>query len=155
LKYNKSLADMKQIWDKTSKNTKDREDLLFLAGYVGNQLGYMVLDLRTKKPLKWEKIKRNVQQELFESYFGKTEAKKQKIINEYRKEHEALVKEYKLDIYNFDKYADGGTTDNNHLIAKAIEYIIGTAIDKDSIEIKPTEISYKRKNINVRRNCSE
>ena len=54
------------------------------------------------------------------------------------------------DMFQENEYADGGSADDKHLIAKAIEFIIGSAIDTNSIEIEPTEISYKRKNTNVR-----
>jgi hypothetical protein len=50
----------------------------------------------------------------------------------------------------YDNYADGGSANDKHLIAKAIEFIIGSAIETDSIEIEPTKISHKRKNTNVR-----
>jgi len=48
-----------------------------------------------------------------------------------------------------EEYADGGSADDKHLIAKAIEFIIGSAIDTNSIEIEPTKISFKRKNTSV------
>jgi hypothetical protein len=60
-------------------------------------------------------------------------------------EREQFIKN--LDLQN--KFESGGSTDDKHLIAKAIEFIIGSAIETDSIEIEPTKISFKRKNTNV------
>lgn len=48
-----------------------------------------------------------------------------------------------------NKYADGGSTDDKHLIAKAIEYITGYAVDTDSIVEKDLRYNFKYKNRNV------
>lgn len=154
-KHNNSLSDMKKIWDKLSENYKEREDIAFLVGYYGGVLRDIV-------PKKWDDINKGTQIDIMNAYFGQTEEQKQKRINEYRKRHEALVKEHKTlrNLYGLEKkgfklfgikiFEQGGSTDDNHLMAKAIEFIIGSAIDTNSIEIEPTEISYKRKNTNVR-----
>jgi hypothetical protein len=97
-KHNKSLADMKKIWDKLSKNYKEREDIAFLVGYYGGLLEQIV-------PYKWNDIEKGTQIRIMNAYFGQTEEEKQKIINEYRKRHEALVKEHKTlrNLYGLDK----------------------------------------------------
>ena len=48
-----------------------------------------------------------------------------------------------------NKYADGGSTDDKHLVAKAIEYITGYAVDTDSIVEKDLRYNFKYKNRNV------
>jgi len=48
-----------------------------------------------------------------------------------------------------DSYADGGSTDDKHLVAKAIEYITGYAVDTDSIVEKDLRYNFKYKNRNV------
>jgi hypothetical protein len=48
-----------------------------------------------------------------------------------------------------NKYADGGSTDDKHLIAKAIEYITGYAVDTDSIVEKDLRYNFTYKNRNV------
>jgi hypothetical protein len=97
-KHNKSLADMKKIWDKLSKNYKEREDIAFLVGYYGGLLSDIV-------PKKWDDIDKATQIDIMNAYFGQTEEQKQKIINEYRKRHEALVKEHKTlrNLYGLEK----------------------------------------------------
>jgi DNA repair protein RadC len=62
---------------------------------------------------------------------------------------------YKEFLSDRPRYAGGGTTDDKHLIAKAIEFIIGSAIDTNSIEIEPTKILFKRKNTNVYTNLNK
>jgi GNAT superfamily N-acetyltransferase len=153
-KHNKSLSAMKKIWDGLSKNYNERENIAFLLGYYGGLLEQIV-------PKKWNDIEKGTQIRIMNAYFGQTEEQKQKIIDERRKRHESLVKEHKTlrNLYGLDKkgkelfgvkkFAGGGSLDDINLVAKAIEFIIGTAIDKDSIEIKPTEILYKHKNTNV------
>jgi hypothetical protein len=64
------------------------------------------------------------------------------------------LKRYYYNEFIKGQYADGGQTNggklnDKHLIAKAIEFIIGTAIETNSIEIEPTKILFKRKNKNV------
>jgi hypothetical protein len=48
-----------------------------------------------------------------------------------------------------DSYADGGSTDDKHLVAKAIEYITGYAVDTDSIVEKDLRYNFTYKNRNV------
>jgi GNAT superfamily N-acetyltransferase len=62
---------------------------------------------------------------------------------------------YKEFLSDRPRYAGGGSADDKHLIAKAIEFIIGSAIDTNSIEIEPTKISFKRKNTNVYTNLNK
>jgi hypothetical protein len=112
-KHNKSLSAMKKIWDGLSKNYNERENIAFLLGYYGGLLEQIV-------PKKWNDIKKSTQIRIMNAYFGQTEEEKQKIINEYRKRHEALVKEHKTlrNLYGLDKkgkelfgvkkYAGGG-----------------------------------------------
>jgi len=103
-KHNKSLSDMKKIWDKLSNNYNEREDIAFLIGYYGGLLSDIV-------PYKWNDLDKSIQIQIMNAYFGKTEEEKQKIINETRKQHEALVKKHKTlrNLYG-KKYADGGET---------------------------------------------
>jgi hypothetical protein len=93
---------MKKIWDKLSKNYKEREDIAFLIGYYGGLLEQIV-------PYKWDDIEKGTQIRIMNAYFGQTEEQKQKIINEYRKRHESLVKEHKTlrNLYG-KKFVDGG-----------------------------------------------
>jgi len=48
-----------------------------------------------------------------------------------------------------NKYADGGSTDDKHLVAKAIEYITGYGVDTDSVVEKDSRYNFKYKNRNV------
>ena len=48
-----------------------------------------------------------------------------------------------------DKYAGGGTTDDKHLIAKAIEYVTGYAVDTDTIQDEANNYSFRYKGRNV------
>jgi hypothetical protein len=149
-KHNNSLSDMKKIWDKLSENYKEREDIAFLVGYYGGLLSDIV-------PKKWDDIDKATQIDIMNAYFGQTEEQKQKIINEYRKRHEALVKEHKTlrNLYGLDKkgfklfgvkiFEQGGATDDKHLIAKAIEYITGSAIERDSIQFEANKIAFRYK----------
>jgi hypothetical protein len=114
-KHNKSLSAMKKIWDGLNKNYNEREDIAFLLGYYGGLLEQIV-------PKKWNDIEKGTQIRIMNAYFGQTEEQKQKIINEYRKRHESLVKEHKTlrNLYGLDKkgkelfgvkkYAGGGET---------------------------------------------
>jgi len=43
----------------------------------------------------------------------------------------------------YDTYADGGSLDDKHLVAKAIEYITGSGVDEESIQIQEKEIGFK------------
>jgi hypothetical protein len=54
-----------------------------------------------------------------------------------------------IELQNSNKYADGGSTDDKHLVAKAIEYITGYAVDTDSIVEKDLRYNFKYKNRNV------
>jgi len=114
-KHNKSLSDMKKIWDGLSDNYKERENIVFLIGYSGGQLREVV-------PSKFNDFNKSFQIRIMNAYFGQTEEQKEKIINKQRKEHEKLVKNYpKLrNLYGLDKkgkelfgvkkYAGGGET---------------------------------------------
>ena len=103
-KHNKSLSDMKKIWDKLSNNYKEREDIAFLIGRYGGLLSDIV-------PNKWNDLDKSIQIQIMNAYFGKTEEEKQKIINQTRKHHQELVKKHKTlrNLYG-KKYADGGET---------------------------------------------
>ena len=153
-KHNNSLSDMKKIWDKLSKNYNEREDIAFLVGYYGGLLSDIV-------PKKWDDIDKGTQIDIMNAYFGQTEEQKQKRINEYRKRHEALVKEHKTlrNLYGINKrefklfgikiFEQGGSLDNKHLIAKAIEYVTGYAVDTDTIQDEANNYSFKYKGRNV------
>jgi GNAT superfamily N-acetyltransferase len=54
-----------------------------------------------------------------------------------------------IELENSNKYADGGSTDDKHLIAKAIEYITGYAVDTDSIVKKGFTYNFTYKGRNV------
>ena len=81
-------------------------------------------------------------------------------IYQLRKKHEALVKENKTlrNLYGLNKkgfklfgvkiFEQGGSTDDKHLVAKAIEYITGYAVDTDSIVEKDLRYNFKYKNRN-------
>ena len=101
-KHNNSLSDMKKIWDKLSNNYKEREDIAFLIGYYGGLLSDIV-------PYKWNDLEKSTQIKIMNAYFGKTEEEKQKIINQTRKHHEALVKKHKTlrNLYG-KKFVKGG-----------------------------------------------
>ena len=101
-KHNKSLSDMKKIWDKLSDNYRERENIAFLIGYRGGSLERIV-------PYKWNDLDKAIQIQIMNAYFGQTDEAKEKIINQTRKEHEALVKKHKTlrNLYG-KKYADGG-----------------------------------------------
>jgi hypothetical protein len=45
----------------------------------------------------------------------------------------------------YDSYAEGGSTDDKVLIAKAIEYITGSAIERDSIHFEANKIAFRYK----------
>jgi GNAT superfamily N-acetyltransferase len=153
-KHNKSLSDMKKIWDKLSKNYNGRENIAFLVGYYGGLLEQIV-------PYKWDDIDKSTQIQIMNAYFGQTEEQKQKRINEYRKRHEALVKEHKTlrNLYGLNKresklfgvksFEQGGSLDNKHLIAKAIEYITGYAVETNTIQDEASNYSFKYKGRNV------
>lgn len=49
----------------------------------------------------------------------------------------------------YDSYSDGGSADDKHLIAKAIEYITGYAVDTDSIVKKGFTYNFTYKGRNV------
>lgn len=101
-KHNKSLSDMKKIWDGLSDNYKERENIVFLIGYSGGQLREVV-------PYKFNDFNKSFQIQIMDAYFGQTEEQKQKIINKNRKEHEELVKNYpKLRNLYGKKFVDGG-----------------------------------------------
>ena len=101
-KHNKSLSDMKKIWDGLSDNYKERENIVFLIGYSGGQLREVV-------PYKFNDFDKSFQKQIMDAYFGQTEEQKQKIINKNRKEHEELVKNYpKLRNLYGKKFVDGG-----------------------------------------------
>lgn len=101
-KHNKSLSDMKKIWDGFSDNYKERENIVFLIGYSGGQLREVV-------PYKFNDFNKSFQIQIMDAYFGQTEEQKQKIINKNRKEHEELVKNYpKLRNLYGKKFVDGG-----------------------------------------------
>lgn len=48
-----------------------------------------------------------------------------------------------------NKMAKGGEIEDNHLTAKAIEFIIGYPIEKDSLVFEPTKVHFKYKGKNV------
>jgi hypothetical protein len=101
-KHNKSLSDMKKIWDGLSDNYKERENIVFLIGYSGGQLREVV-------PYKFNDFNKSFQIRIMNAYFGQTEEQKEKIINKQRKEHEKLVKNYpKLRNLYGKKFVDGG-----------------------------------------------
>ena len=104
-KHNKSLSDMKKIWDGLSNNYKERENIVFLIGYSGAQLREVV-------PYKFNDFNKSFQIQIMDAYFGQTEEQKQKIINKNRKEHEELVKNYpKLRNLYGKKFDNGGGVD--------------------------------------------
>ena len=45
----------------------------------------------------------------------------------------------------YDSYADGGSLDDINLVAKAIEYITGSAIEIDSIQFEGNSIAFRYK----------
>jgi hypothetical protein len=46
-------------------------------------------------------------------------------------------------------FVDGGVTEDKHLVAKAIEFIVGYPIEKDSLVFEPTKVNFKYKGKNV------
>jgi hypothetical protein len=46
-------------------------------------------------------------------------------------------------------FAKGGETEDKHLVAKAIEFIVGYPIEKDSLVFEPTKVNFKYKGKNV------
>jgi GNAT superfamily N-acetyltransferase len=54
-----------------------------------------------------------------------------------------------IELENSNKYSDGGSTDDKHLIAKAIEYVTGYAVDTDTIQDEANNYSFKYKGRNV------
>ena len=136
-KHNKSLSAMKKIWDGLSKNYNERENIAFLLGYYGGLLEQIV-------PKKWNDIKKSTQIRIMNAYFGQTEEEKQKIINEYRKRHEALVKEHKTlrNLYGLDKkgkelfgvkkYAGGGEIED---WMQSALYQLQAEEDNDNLQI--------------------
>jgi hypothetical protein len=121
-KHNKSLSDMKKIWDKLSDNYRERENIAFLIGYRGGLLERIV-------PYKWNDLDKAIQIQIMNAYFGQTDEAKEKIINQTRKEHEALVKKHKTlrNLYG-KKYADGGETKNPK------KYVVTGYVDGEEIK---------------------
>lgn len=59
-----------------------------------------------------------------------------------------------IDPYDSDnwykiQYEGGGSLDDKHLVAKAIEYITGTLVQEDTIQFEASQISFKYKNTNT------
>jgi hypothetical protein len=59
------------------------------------------------------------------------------------------LKKYAYNEFFKGQYADGGSTDDKHLVAKAIEYITGYAVDTDSVVEKDLRYNFTYKNRNV------
>ena len=150
-KHNKSLSDMKKIWDGLSDNYKERENIVFLIGYSGGQLREVV-------PYKFNDFDKSFQIQIMNAYFGQTEEQKQKIINKNRKEHEELVKNYpKLRNLYGKKFVDGGEAGQylsvdsiwmGNLEAEETEYMIydGYAIATNVENGKKTRIEFPKLN---------
>jgi hypothetical protein len=125
-KHNKSLSDMKKIWDGLSDNYKERENIVFLIGYSGGQLREVV-------PYKFNDFNKSFQIRIMNAYFGQTEEQKQKIINKQRKEHEELVKNYpKLRNLYRKKFVDGGDVEG---WMQSALYQLQAEEDNDNLQI--------------------
>ena len=125
-KHNKSLSDMKKIWDGLSDNYKERENIVFLIGYSGGQLREVV-------PYKFNDFNKSFQIQIMNAYFGQTEEQKEKIINKQRKEHEELVKNYpKLRNLYRKKYAGGGEIED---WMQSALYQLQAEEDNDNLQI--------------------
>jgi len=125
-KHNKSLSDMKKIWDGLSDNYKERENIVFLIGYSGGQLRQVV-------PSKFNDFHKSFQIRIMNAYFGQTEEQKEKIINKQRKEHEKLVKKYpKLRNLYGKKYAGGGEIED---WMQSALYQLQAEEDNDNLQI--------------------
>jgi hypothetical protein len=59
------------------------------------------------------------------------------------------LKKYAYNEFVKGQYADGGSADDKHLVAKAIEYITGYAVDTDSVVEKDLRYNFTYKNRNV------
>ena len=125
-KHNKSLSDMKKIWDGLSDNYKERENIVFLIGYSGGQLRAVV-------PSKFNDFPKSFQIRIMNAYFGQTEEQKEKIINKQRKEHEKLVKKYpKLRNLYGKKFVDGGDVEG---WMQSALYQLQAEEDNDNLQI--------------------
>lgn len=65
------------------------------------------------------------------------------------KDMDALKQYYAKEFLSGTRYAGGGDTDDKHLIAKAIEYITGSAIESDTIQFEANNVAFKYKGKNV------
>ena len=65
------------------------------------------------------------------------------------KDMDALKEYYAKEFLSGTRYAGGGDTDDKHLIAKAIEYITGSAIESDTIQFEANNVAFKYKGKNV------
>jgi hypothetical protein len=131
-KHNKSLSDMKKIWDGLSDNYKERENIVFLIGYSGGQLRAVV-------PSKFNDFHKSFQIRIMNAYFGQTEEQKEKIINKQRKEHEKLVKKYpKLRNLYGKKYAGGGEIED---WMQSALYQLQAEEDNDNLQISFVKIN--------------
>jgi len=61
------------------------------------------------------------------------------------KKYFSPIENYVLSNYMNDKFKDGGSLDDKVLIAKAIEYITGSAIERDSIQFEANKIAFRYK----------
>ena len=61
------------------------------------------------------------------------------------KENPINKQEVWVSLQELDSYAEGGSTDDKVLIGKAIEYITGSAIERDSIQFEANKIAFRYK----------